>query len=231
MMGRLLSTKAQACKSNDFYSLKVEQGLELTLYDSVIRDSDVLLLMDASPTTWVNTDTGKVARYIFEQIQTGSQGTVSPTGRKLEISFMFERSDKDFVLSGMETSEIPVELLGSVVSMVNESSEMMQTVCETRINPFGRSVTFDIDPDTFELLPERESVISWLGESVESVGESNGLVYEFRLKGNQADQPVARINAQYKPSAVYPNLIDASYSRYQASVDVPTATVHVKLNF
>ena len=115
--------------------------------------------------------------------------------------------------------------------MMNESAEMVQTVCETRINPFTRSVTLNIDRDTLDLLPARELVVSWLGETIEASGESNGLIYEFRLKGDQQNQPVARISAQYEPSADYPKLIDASYTRYQANIDVPAATLQVKLHF
>jgi hypothetical protein len=231
MIGRLLSTKEQVCKSDDFYSIRVEQGLEITLHDSVILDSDVLMLMDASPTTWSNTGDGKIGSYVFEQIQAGPDGTVDPTGLEFEISFLFEQSDNDFVLSGVETSDIPMEILGSAVSMMNESTEMVQTVCETRINPFARSVKLNIDRDTLDLLPARELVVSWLGGAIEASGKNNGLIYEFRLKGDQENQPVARINAQYEPLADYPKLIDASYTHYQANIDVPAATLHVKLHF
>ncbi len=54
---------------------------------------------------------------------------------------------------------------------------------------------------------------------------------EFRLKGESTDLPVARINAGYGQAGELPTAIEASFTRYHASVDVPAGTVRVKLNF
>jgi hypothetical protein len=84
---------------------------------------------------------------------------------------------------------------------------------------------------TTELIPARQSVVSWLGPPSEATKNGNDLIYEFRLKGESNGLPIARFDAGYGHTGDLPIAIDASFSRYHASIDVPAGTMRVKLHF
>jgi hypothetical protein len=144
---------------------------------------------------------------------------------------LFIPSDKGYLLSGIQSSEIPAELFESALTMVASGNEIAQEACDMPINPLSRSVEVEIGRDMLELLPERQSVVSWLGPPSESTNNDDDLVYEFRLKGESTDLPVARIDAGYGQEGELPTAIDASFTRYHASIDVPAGTMRVKLHF
>jgi hypothetical protein len=231
MTGRLLTIRGQACEFDDYVSVHIDQGVEVSLREPVMMESDIAVLMGSSPTSRVESTDGVIASYVFEQIQTGPEATSFLSNGEIEISFQFVPSNEDFLLSGIRSSEIPVEILDSILSMVTTAGVMAQQVCNTSINPFSRSLVLDIDRDMLNLLPSRETVISWLGPPLESAGDSDRLTYEFRLKGDQPDLPVIRVDAGYQPAGEYPVAIDASFSHYHASIDVPAGTMRLKLFF
>jgi hypothetical protein len=135
------------------------------------------------------------------------------------------------VSSNWQRSEIPTELLDSAYTVLTNSTEIAQQACDMPINPLSRSVVVEIDRDMLDLRPERQTVISWLGPDIESSSNSDGLTYEFQLKGEGTDFPVARIDASYGQAGELPVAIDAFFTRYHASIDVPAGTMRVKLHF
>jgi hypothetical protein len=171
------------------------------------------------------------ASYIFEQLQVATENPTDSIGEEFELRLMFITSDKGFLLSGIQSSEIPTELYDSALTLLSNSSEIVQQACDMPISPFSRSVMMNIDRDMLELLPERQSVVSLLGPSFESTDNADDLIYEFGLKGESNDLPVARIYAGYEQAGELPTAIEASFTRYQASVDVPAGTMQVKFNF
>lgn len=231
MTGRLLTIRGQACEFDDYVSVHVDQGVEISLHEPVMMESDISLLVGAPPTHRIESVDGVIASYVFEQIQTETEAPDAFTNGEIEINFQFVPSEEDFLLSGVGTSDVPVELLDSIIPMLTDAAEMAQQVCDTSINPFSRSVELDVDRDMLKLLPARETVISWLGPPLEQASDSNRLTYEFRLKGDQPDLPVIRIDAGYQAVDDYPLAIDASFSHYQASIDVPAGTMRLKLYF
>ena len=87
----------------------------------------------------------------------------------------------------------------------------------------------EIDNDMLALLPPRRTLISWLGSSLKTTDNTGDLIYEFRLKGKKADSVIARINMDYDPTEEQPMTVDASFSRYSASIDIPKGTLRMKL--
>ena len=107
---------------------------------------------------------------------------------------------------------------------------MAQQACDMPINLLSRSVSLEIGEDSLDSLPTRQSIISLLGPPLASNDVGNDLSYEFQLKGDDKDLPVVRIDADYEKAADYPTVIDASFTRYHASIDVPEGIVRVKLD-
>jgi hypothetical protein len=187
--------REQMCEFDEYFSVGLDHGVEVKLHEPVLLESEVFLMVGASPTTRVITADGMTASYIFEQLQVATENPMDSIGEEFELSFLFESSDKGFLLSGIRSSEIPTELLDSALTVLTNSSEIAQEACDMPINPFSRSMVVGIDRYMLELLPERQSVVSLLGPPIESKNNDDDLIYEFRLKGESDDLPVVRINA------------------------------------
>ncbi len=172
----------------------------------------------ASPTEW-----GALRPATFE-----NQGTLA--GEQFEVKLLFISSKKGYLLSGIETSEIPPELLESTLPVFTDASEMAQQACDMPINLLSRSVSVEIGEDSLDSLPTRQSIISWLGPPLASNDIGNDLSYEFQLKGDDKDLHVVRLDAGYEQADDYPTVIEASFTRYHASIDVPAGTMRVKLD-
>lgn len=217
--------------ANENFSVSLDHGVEVNLNEPVLLESEVFLMVGATPTTRVITADGMTASYVFEQLQAATENARDFKGEEFELRLLFISSDKGFLLSGIQSSEIPAELLESALTVLTNSSEIAQEACEMPINPFSRSLVVGVDRDMLDLLSARQSVVSWLGPPFESTDNGADLIYEFRLKGESTDLPVARINAGYGQAGELPTAIDASFTRYYASVDVPAGTMRVKLHF
>lgn len=231
MTSHLFTVRKQACEFDSYFSVKFDQSFEVTLKEPVLSDKDVFFLIGAPPTNQSVTAEGMIASYVFEQIPitTENQGTLSD--EQFEIKLLFTSSKKGYLLSGIQTSEIPAEILESAPPVFADTSEFAQQACDMPLNLLSRSVSVEIGEDSFDSLPTRQSIISWLGPPVASRDMSNNLTYEFQLKGDDKDLPVVRIDAGYDQAGDYPTVIDASFTRYHASIDVPSGTMQVRLDF
>jgi hypothetical protein len=231
MTSHLFAVRKQVCEFDEYFSVGLDQGVEVKLHKPVLLEREVLLMVGATPTSRVVTADGMTASYIFEQVQTTTENFRASKGKEFELRLLFISSEKGFLLSGIQSSEVPAELLDSALTIITNSSEMAREACDMPISPFSRSVVVDVDRDMLDLLPARQSVISWLGPPSESTNQGDDLIYEFRLKGESNDLPVARVDAGYGHTGDPPVAIDASFSRYHASIDVPAGTMRVKLHF
>ena len=229
MAGRLFTVREQMCEFDDYFSIQIDQGVEITLFEPVLLEKDVYLMMDARPTSRLESAEGVVSSYVFTQLQPTADGQSFPTDVEVEFKFLFVPTDKGLALSEIKSSEIPVEILESALPVAANSAEMAQQACHFSINPFSASVMLEIDNDMLALLPARQTLISWLGLPIESTDNSSDLIYEFRLKGEQADSGIARINMDYAPADEQPMTVEASFARYSASIDVPEGTLRMKL--
>ncbi len=227
----LFTVRKQLCEFDEYFSVSLERGLEVKLNEPVLLEREVFLMVGAAPTSKVVTVDGMTASYIFEQVQTTIDNSWDSKGEEFELRLLFISSDKGYLLSEIQSSEIPAELFESALMMVANSNDIAQEACDMPINPLSRSVELEIDRDMLELLPARQSVVSWLGPPSESTNNDDDLVYEFRLKGESTDLPVARVDAGYGQEGELPTAIDASFTRYHASIDVPAGTMRVKLHF
>jgi hypothetical protein len=231
MASHLFTMREQMCEFDEYFSVSLDHGVEVKLNEPVLLENEVFLVVGATPTTRVITADGMTASYVFEQLQAATENSGDFKGEEFELRLLFISSDKGFLLSGIQSSEIPTELLDSALTVLTNSTEIAQEACDMPINPFSRSMVVGIDRDMFDLLPARQSVVSWLGPPFESTNNGDDLIYEFQLKGESTDLPVARINAGYGQAGELPTAIDASFTHYHASVDVPAGTVRVKLHF
>lgn len=231
MASHLFTLREQVCEFDKYFSVQFDRGVEVTLEEPVLLESELLFLMGAPPTNRMVSPEGMVASYVFEQIHATSEYQGSLAGEEFEIMFLFSSSEKGYLLSGVRSSEIPEELIESVLPVIMNSPEMAKRACDIPVNLLSRSVVLEVDRESLDSLPARHSIISWLGPPLASGDTGNGLSYEFQLKGNAKDLPIARIEAGYEQAGDFPTVINASFTRYQASIDVPAGSMRVKLHF
>jgi hypothetical protein len=227
----LFSIRKQACEFDSYFSVEFDQSVEVALKEPVLSDRDVFMLIGAPPTSKSLTTEGMIASYVFEQIPVAADNQGTLAGEQFEVKLLFISSKKGYLLSGIKTSEIPPELLETALPVFTDTSEMAQQACDMPINLFSRSVSVEIGEDSLDSLPTRQSIVSWLGPPLASNDIGNDLSYEFQLKGDDKDLHVVRVDAAYEQAGDYPTVIDASFSRYHASIDVPSGTMRVKLDF
>ncbi len=226
---RLFSIRGQMCEFEEYVVLNIDQHVEVVLHEPVLLESDIYLLMDALPTARSNTSDGVVASYVFEQLPIDNGGRSVTSGKELEFSFDFIQSDGELRLSRITSSEIPPEILASAAMLAASSETMAQQACDVSINPFKRSVEIEVDQEMLNLMPDRRTAIAWFGPSIESEDNTDNLVYEFKLKGDQPDRPIVRIDAGYDASGDRLETVKASFTRYNAKIDVPEGTVLLTL--
>jgi hypothetical protein len=229
MAGRLFTVREQMCEFDDYFSIQIDQGVEITLFEPVLLEKDVYLVMDAKPTSRFESAEGVIASYVFTQLQTTADGQRIPTDEEIEFKLLFVPTDKGLALAEIRSSEIPTEILESALPFVANSAEMAQKACHFSINPFSTSVMLEIDQDMLGLLPERQALVSWLGLPIEPGDSIGDLSYEFLLKGEQAGAGIARVDMDYDHEGQRPLTIEASFTRYRASIDVPAGTLQMKL--
>jgi hypothetical protein len=235
MTGRLLQVKQQMCDFDNYVAISFDQGVEVNLNTPVLRESDVSLLMAAKPTQRIQTPDGVTASYVFELVENpGSDLTpaINQTAyaqTEMRVDFHFVQSDDALVLDEIKSSRIPDVLSEMVELSVENSAEMAEQACDGKINIFSRSFALDLDNETMNLLPPRDSVISWLGEPNESTAEPQALEYQFQLKGTLPEQPVASFAAGYDESGEQTLGIEMSYARYRAHIDVPAGELELRL--
>lgn len=226
--GRLFAVRGQMCAFDDYFSIQINQGVVVTLFEPVLLESDLYLLMGAEPTSRVESVEGVVASYVFTQLQQTSNDLSISADEAIEIKFLFLPTDDGLKLSRIKSSEIPAEFLENALPLVAQSAEYAQRACDVSINPFSTSAKMDIDRDLLDFLPSRQELLTWLGPPLEPQGTAGGLSYEFQLKGDQAELPIARFDVGYDQVGDRPMAIAASFTRYRASIDVPTGTMQVK---
>jgi hypothetical protein len=99
--------------------------------------------------------------------------------------------------------------------------------CEYSLNLFSRSVSVDIDASMLEDLPGQQAVVEWFGAPIETLNGGNTIVYEYRLKGSNADQPSGRIKARFDDTGEKPLQVEAQFTRYLASIDLVEGTMQM----
>lgn len=226
----LYTVRKQVCEFNEFFSVEFDRSVEVEMKEPVLTERDVVLLIGAPPTSRVENAEGVVASYLFKQIHANPETRGSLVDETFEIELLFEASGDKHLLTGIRSSEIPAEFHASVQYATANVSEAAEQACDIRLSLLSRSTELKIDRETLELIPGRDSIISWLGAPHASSEADEGLAYSFKLVGADGDLPVVRISVNYDQPGEDPTQIEVSFTRYHASIDVPDATMRVSLN-
>jgi hypothetical protein len=229
--GRLLSIKEQMCDYGDYVHVDFGSQLNVQLTEPVLLESDIYMLLGASPTTRTETADRVVAGFVFEQLQGAAGENPVPTGNEIRLDLTFVHFRKELRLAQIEMGEIPIDLLAGRIPGPAEMAAIASQACELSINPFSRSVSMDIDSALLVDLPGRQALIEWFGSPTEILDSGNTIAYEYRLRGTNADLSSGRIRASFDDSGEIPLLVEASFTHYLASIDLVEGKMKMELVF
>ena len=227
VLDRFLVVREQICDVDRYVSIQTGNSVSLVLNEPVLLEKDLYMIMDAQPTTRLETQDGVLINYIFEPLQTSAEKRPGPGAHYIQLSFLFIPLNDELRLAEISSSELPFELNNENLMTSGNLTALTDQVCGVAFNPFKRVYEVELDRQMLIALPDRQMAINWFGASLDSAHNGKQLVYEYRLKGDTGSGPVARVTARFDEKDDRLLHIETSFTRYRANLDVQSAEMQV----
>lgn len=227
VLDRFLVVREQMCDVQKYVSIESGNSVQLVLNEPVLLEKDLYMIMDAQPTTRLETQDGVLINYIFEPLQTSAEKRPGPGAHYIQLSFLFIPLNDELRLAEISSSELPFELNNENLMTSGNLTALTDQVCGVAFNPFKRVYEVELDRQMLIALPDRQMAINWFGASLDSSHNGKQLVYEYRLKGDTGSGPVARVTARFDEKDDRLLHIETSFTRYRANLDVQSAEMQV----
>lgn len=226
---RLVTLRSQACSFNENFAVSIDQKLSFEFYSPVLLEKDLRLIWGAEPTSVLRSDSGATMRYLFERVPVGEYDRNTSALDEISLEFEFIPVDGQLRLSKISSSDLPAEML-LVTKGINLSGvdDIAAHACAVKVNPLTRSVRLPLDQTWFNDLPARDELLALLGSPNALSGNGAGLVYEYRLKGDDTESDIARMVIHYDDTGEIPLTVKARFNRYQMRTDLRTALMEVQ---
>ena len=108
-------------------------------------------------------------------------------------------------------------------------SSAVRNVCDKGLNFAFTSLEMDISEQELNMLPDRQEILQLLGPPLEKVDQDTGLVYEYRVKGEQTDPNIARFTVWFDETGMKPVRVESRYFRYQTRADFLEKKMYIKV--
>jgi len=227
---RLISLRSQTCSFDEYFAVSVDRNLAVEFYDPVLLEKDLRLIWGAAPTTFSSSDEGLNLSYVFQRVPGKAVNSQARLLSEFSLDFEFIPVDGQSRLSKISGSDLPPELLLAATTIsLSGLDEITASACEVDINLFTRSMVLPLDQDWFTDIPSRDELIALLGLPNSTLGEGNGLVYQYSLMGSGADKHTASFVIWYDEAGENPLALEADFDRYQMHTDLQTALMKVQI--
>ena len=227
---RLITLRSQTCSFDENFAVKVERNLVIELYDPVLLEKDLRLIWGAAPTTISTSNGGSTLSYLFQRVPGETHETKATLLDEFSLEFDFVPVNGQHRLSKISSNDLPPELLLTATTIsLSGLDEITEFACQADINPFTRSMTLPLDQTWFNEIPSRDELMTLLGAPDSTLDEGNGLVYQYSLKGSDADKHTARFVIWYDEEGEKPLAVEADFNRYQMHTDLLTALMKVQV--
>jgi len=227
---RLITLRSQTCSFDEHFAVKVDRNFVVEFYDPVLLERDLRLIWGTAPTTISTSDEGSTLSYQFQRVP-GETGNNNATMLdEFDLEFDFVPVNGQLRLSRISSNDLPRELLLTATTIsLSDLDEITEFACQTDINPFTRSMILPLDRAWFNEMPSREETIALLGRPDSTLDDGNGLVYQYRLKGSDADKHTASFVIWYDRAGEKPLAVEAGFNHYQMHTDLQTAMMKVQI--
>lgn len=227
---RLITLRSQTCSFDEHFAVNVDQNFVVELYDPVLLEKDLRLIWGAAPTTISTSDEGSTLSYLFQRVPGAANETKTTLLDEFNLEFDFIPVNGQLRLSKISSNDLPPELLLTATTIsLSGLDEITAFACQVDINPFTRSMTLPLDQSWFTDMPSRDELFALLGAPDSTLDKGKGLVYQYRLKGSDADKHTASFVIWYDDAGETPLAVEADFNRYQMHTDLLTALMKVKL--
>lgn len=228
-LDRLITLRSQTCAFDENFGINVDRNVEIEFYHPVLLEKDMPMIWGASPTTTSVSDTGSTMHYLFQRVPGGADTGEAFLLEEFSLEFSFVPVDGELRLSKISSSDLPVELLlaANTVSL-SDFDEIAEYACEVEFNPFTRSMLLPLEQTWFNELPSRDESIALFGMPGSTLDEGNGLVYEYKLTGSDAETHTAKLVVWFDEAGEKPLTVEAGFSRYQMQANLLTAIMKVQ---
>ncbi|MDX2424173.1 MAG: hypothetical protein QNK43_16040 [Amphritea sp.] len=227
---RLITLRSQTCSFDEHFAINVDRNLVIELYDPVLLEKDLRLIWGAAPTTVSTSNEGSTLSYLFQRVPGETYETKATLLDEFNLEFDFVPVNGQLRLSKISSNDLPPELLLTAATIsLSGLDEITEFACQVDINPFTRSMTLPLDQSWFTDIPSRDELMTLLGAPDSTLDEGNGLVYQYRLKGSDADKHTASFVIWYDDAGETPLAVEADFNRYQMHTDLQTAQMKVKV--
>jgi len=220
ILERIFRVKNQLCDFEKNFQIEISQGFRVLLRDPVLLDEDITRLAGAEPSAQKFIGDELVMAYIAERNGIQSNGQYD-----LPIELRFVRLDGEYRLKEGYLSQNLADMLTAELL-----TQIMQSVCKAQKSLVKQQITIDIRSLDRTLLPVRSEITSILGPPNRNTGDENRLVYDYRLKNNQAVDQVATIDIQFGGTGESILRIKLKYLRYHLAADFEKGEAILKVD-
>jgi hypothetical protein len=228
-LDRLITLRSQTCSFDEHFTITLGRNIELDFHDPVLLEKDMDLIWDAPPTAISRSETGSTMRYLFQRVADEPGIGTSSLLEEFSLEFNFIPVDGQLRLSKISSSNLPAELLIAANTISSPGlDEITDFACQAELNPFTRSMMLPLDRNWFKDIPARDELIALVGTPNLTLDEGNGIVYQYRLKSNDAKTHTARFVIWYGETGEKPLSVEAGFNRYLMYTDLLTAMMKVQ---
>ena len=228
-LDRLITLRSQTCSFDEYFAITLGRNVELEFRDPVLLEKDMDLIWGAPPTAISRSETGSTMRYLFQRVTDDPGNGTGSLLEEFSLEFNFIPVDGQLRLSKINSSNLPAELLiaANTISL-SGLDEITDFVCQAELNPFTRSMILPLDRNWFIDIPARDELIALVGTPDSTLDEGSGIVYQYRLKSNDAKTHTAKFVIWYDETGEKPLSVEAGFNRYQMYTDLLTAMMKVQ---
>ncbi|MDX2428788.1 MAG: hypothetical protein QNK22_08870 [Xanthomonadales bacterium] len=227
---RLITLRSQTCSFNEHFGVKIDRNLVVELYNPVLLEKDLRLIWGAPPTTISTSDDGSTLSYLFQRVPGEADHNKPTLLDEFNLEFNFVTVNGQPRLSKISSNDLPPELLLTATTIsLSGLDEVTAFACQADINPFTRSMILPLDQIWFNEMPSRDELVALLGAPESTLEEGSGLIYQYRLKGSDADKHTANFVIWYDDAGEKPLAVKAEFNRYKMHTDLLTALMKVQI--
>ena len=225
LFNRVVEVKQQACAFEENFELQFSEQPAVVMKKPVLLDEDILWMAGIQPTDI--TKNGTELLLTFEVEEDVPQPDPANDWR---VDFAFSQVEEEYRLR-----EIRLDPKSGV--FFNESYLDRETILQAADNACNTGLGFgmakmdrELTAEEVALLPTRPEVVQLVGRPHALSADGSGWEYRYRLKGQQAEEPIARITVWFDDDSEKPLRIESRYSRYQASADLESMKVSMNID-
>lgn len=183
---RLLETKYQLLKFNEYFDVNDNEGLVIVFKKSAILDDDILWLLKKEPTAKEKLPDGEIWTYVYKKLYVSEEDKKAENG-EFDISLVMK-----FTEGKLSELRFPKRFLKAV--SISQLREMLRAMGDAKVNELNRKASSELVGEEINL-PKMDHVYLTLGRPHSTLEREGGNKLQYKYKIDSAT--VDKINMRY----------------------------------